>query len=289
MDKSLREAVSRGEPLWPMELYHMQGSERPVEVGYHWHREAEILYIRQSGLWVLAGGQSVQAGEGDVVFIHPGELHRMRATAAPYDYGALVFDPECLCFARSDRAQKVLGLLAEGALSFPLRLRPGEAGHDEVWRALLDIDAADAARRPGYELEIKAALLRLTAALWREGLLRPAPPAPPDAAGDRCKAILAYLGAHYAERLTLAGVAARFGLSPKYFSSFFTRHVGMGFVEYCNRLRVEHACALLAGTDRAVVDVAYSVGFGHLSYFIKTFRTVTGCTPSEYRRLGQGG
>ena len=57
MDKSLREAVSRGEPLWPMELYHMQGSERPVEVGYHWHREAEILYIRQSGLWVLAGGE----------------------------------------------------------------------------------------------------------------------------------------------------------------------------------------------------------------------------------------
>ena len=289
MDKSLREDVRRGAPLWPLEVYRMRGGERPAEVGCHWHPEAEILYIRQNGLWVLAGGQGIQAGQGDVVFIRPGELHRMRAYGAPYDYGALVFAPESLCFAHGDRAQKVLGPLAEGALTFPRRLCPGQAGHGEVWAALQAVDAADAARRPGYELEIKAALLGMTAALWREGLLQPAAPVPPDAARDRCKAILAYLCGHFAVRLTLDGVAARFGRSPKYFSSFFTRHVGMGFVEYCNRLRVEHACALLAGTDRAVVDVAYSVGFGHLSYFIKTFRTVTGCTPTEYRRLGQGG
>ena len=34
-----------------------------------------------------------------------------------------------------------------------------------------------------------------------------------------------------------------------------------------------------------LIDVAYQVGFGSLSTFIRAFRSVTNMTPSEYRKL----
>ena len=34
-----------------------------------------------------------------------------------------------------------------------------------------------------------------------------------------------------------------------------------------------------------LINVAYQVGFGSLSSFIRAFRAVTGITPSEYRKL----
>ena len=41
---------------------------------------------------------------------------------------------------------------------------------------------------------------------------------------------------------------------------------------------------LLRETERSVTDVCYDVGFTSLGTFSRTFRTVVGETPSEYRR-----
>ena len=55
-------------------------------------------------------------------------------------------------------------------------------------------------------------------------------------------------------------------------------------MQHINFLRIEQASRLLRETDRAVMDIALSVGFENFSYFIKRFREVFGCTPSQYRK-----
>lgn len=291
MDDALLERVRRGTPLYPLQIYRLADTARPADVACHWHHEIEILFVQQGVLHVEAGGRLCAAGAGDVVFLNSETLHRMHTERAPYRYCALVFPPEFLCFQQYDYAQsRYLAPLEKGELRLPLLLPRAAGCREAVWRMLMDMERQDAAQAPAYQLEAKALLLGVLARLAREGLLDSAPGAArADGRNGQVKAVLAYLNEHYAERLTLGDMAREFGLSPKYFCSFFTRAVGKPFVAYLNRLRIEHACALLADTDKPVMEVAFQVGFGHFSYFIKTFRETTGCTPTQYRRAARPG
>ena len=78
--------------------------------------------------------------------------------------------------------------------------------------------------------------------------------------------------------------AATCHLSPAYFSSYFKRSTGLGFVDWLNRLRVNKAINLLEGTELKVTHIALEVGFNNTATFNQCFRKFTGRTPSDYRR-----
>lgn len=66
-------------------------------------------------------------------------------------------------------------------------------------------------------------------------------------------------------------------------------HLGLSPTQYVNRIRIQHAAMLLAGTARPVAAVADEVGIENLSYFHKLFRQQYGTTPRSYReRHGRG-
>ncbi len=61
------------------------------------------------------------------------------------------------------------------------------------------------------------------------------------------------------------------------------RHLGLSPTQYVNRIRIQHAAMLLAGTDRDIAWIAHDCGFENLSYFHRLFRTQYGSTPRGYR------
>lgn len=91
------------------------------------------------------------------------------------------------------------------------------------------------------------------------------------------------LNAHYTEALSLALVAAHFGITESHLSRSFKSATHFGFVGYVNSLRVSKACRLLTSTDCAVLDIAMQCSFGSLTQFGRTFRALTGTTPLAYR------
>lgn len=94
--------------------------------------------------------------------------------------------------------------------------------------------------------------------------------------------VLAYVQIHYAESYTLEELAKRFGFSTAYLSEQFTQKTGMGFSNYRNSLRVEHAAKLLeAGAN--VADTAAAVGLPDMHYFARVFKKMLGCTPSQWK------
>ena len=93
-----------------------------------------------------------------------------------------------------------------------------------------------------------------------------------------------YIRRHYRRRLTLEETAAYIHLSPMYFSRVFKEDVGINFVAYVNKVRVEAAGILLLKGDLAIADISAMVGFEGQSYFTKVFRKVTGVTPGTYRK-----
>ena len=66
----------------------------------------------------------------------------------------------------------------------------------------------------------------------------------------------------------------------------FPQTLDMGFVDYLNQVRIEHACTYLEQGFFKNYEIAYRVGFRDEKYFSRVFKKVKGQTPREYR-LGQ--
>jgi AraC-like DNA-binding protein len=92
-----------------------------------------------------------------------------------------------------------------------------------------------------------------------------------------------YISDHSDDELSLAVVAQLVNMSATYFSSKFKEMTGIRFVDYVARVRIEKARSLLLDPQRRVSEVAFEVGFQSLSQFNRTFRSICGESPTEYR------
>jgi len=58
--------------------------------------------------------------------------------------------------------------------------------------------------------------------------------------------------------------------------------------QYLVRSRLRHAARLLTEEDSAITDIAYDVGFGDLSNFVRTFHRAAGVSPGAFRDAARG-
>jgi len=93
-----------------------------------------------------------------------------------------------------------------------------------------------------------------------------------------------YIGDHYFENLTLQQVADEAGITSGYLSTLFSQNIEMGFIEYLNEVRIEHACNYLQQKYFKTYEIAFKVGFKNEKYFSKVFKKIKGMTPSEFRK-----
>lgn len=92
-----------------------------------------------------------------------------------------------------------------------------------------------------------------------------------------------FINNHLSQDITLEQVAGMVGLTPNYFSSLFKKITNETFVHYRIKKRMEKAKELLAVPHYRIVDVAVEVGFDDYPHFTKTFKKITGLSPSQYR------
>lgn len=85
------------------------------------------------------------------------------------------------------------------------------------------------------------------------------------------------------EPLTLVDVADFVDVHPVSLARAFRRTYHCTVGEYVRKLRIESACQKLLTTDVPLVEIAFSAGFSEQSHFCRTFKRLTGLTPSEYR------
>jgi AraC-like DNA-binding protein len=93
-----------------------------------------------------------------------------------------------------------------------------------------------------------------------------------------------FLHDNFSVNYSLDRIAAEVGVHPKYLATEFRRRYHLTIGEYTRRLRVEHATRELANSEASLVEIALSAGFCSQSHFTRTFKLLTGFTPSEYRK-----
>jgi AraC-like DNA-binding protein len=114
---------------------------------------------------------------------------------------------------------------------------------------------------------------------------------PPKAGSqDRRRAVAAalFIDANSEAPLDLDASAREVGLSPFHFLRLFARVLGVTPHQYLVRSRLRRAARLLAEPEKAVTEVAFEVGFGDLSNFVRTFRRAAGVSPGEFKRAAKG-
>lgn len=95
---------------------------------------------------------------------------------------------------------------------------------------------------------------------------------------------VSYIKDHFREELTLEDVAQAVHFSPYYVSRLFKEELGLNFIEYVTKTRIDEAKRLLLETNLTVSEIALSVGYQDPSYFTKVFKKREGQTPTQFRR-----
>jgi two-component system response regulator YesN len=92
-----------------------------------------------------------------------------------------------------------------------------------------------------------------------------------------------YIKENHQRKLSLEEIAQICCLSIYHFSHLFKKEIGMSFLDFVNKIRIEKALYYLETTDFTVKQIAVQVGFHDANYFSRIFKRSTGYTPSEYR------
>src|SRR6476620_10829169 len=107
---------------------------------------------------------------------------------------------------------------------------------------------------------------------------------------DRRRAVetALWIDANSHEQINLEDAATQAGISPYHFLRLFSNVVGVTPHQYLVRSRLRHAARRLTDDDSAITEIAYDVGFGDLSNFVRTFHRAAGASPLRFRQASRG-
>ncbi len=109
-------------------------------------------------------------------------------------------------------------------------------------------------------------------------------------ARDRRRAVetAQWIEANSDQAIDLDAAAKQAGISSFHFLRLFSKVLGVTPHQYLVRSRLRHAARLLSDEDIAITDIAYDVGFGDLSNFVRTFHRAAGLSPGAFRDAARG-
>lgn len=92
-----------------------------------------------------------------------------------------------------------------------------------------------------------------------------------------------YMDKHYNEDLSLNDVSKMVAVSPQYFSKIFKEEIGVSFVEYLRKKRMEVAKEMLMAKKHSIKEICYHIGYNDPNYFSRLFKKMVGVTPTDYQ------
>ena len=268
--------------LVPFSYYKSSVPEFFPCVPLHWHKEFELNFIREGTGMIICADNVISAKEGDIFLIRPNMLHSVDSRDRLV-YDTVVFSPDMLLSAVNDRScSQIIRPLISGAVEISLPTDRQNMYYAEMRTCAENIVSCAKNSSPSHDILMKSELLRLIWLLRESGAVTEKKNiAPRD---SFVSSTVEYMTEHSAENISVEMLAQRVHLSKSCFMHRFSAALGIGAIEYLNRIRVRKACELLLSSDGSVSEIAFDCGFRNLSNFNRQFRSITGCSPVEYKK-----
>ena len=252
------------------EQYRGKLRNQKYDINKHIHQFSEIIYVFEGEIDLWVDDANYRLKPNDIAVITPFQLHEVH-TVGQAKFWMCVFSNNCVPNYLSD------------AEFFRNR-------EYSVFKAseLLDFQIRDLLLRVSHPLHISGSSVprNLKATLYTaftefvEGV--------PEIASSKKSDILSrmfiYIHDHYKENITLKAMGKELGYNPKYLSQCLSDIPNMSFPTIVNSLRIDHAKALLIGTNMNISSICYECGYGNEQSFHRSFLKITGTTPADYRK-----
>jgi AraC-like DNA-binding protein len=243
--------------------------DQPFVEQYRCH---SVSYVRKGSFGCRTRGRSFELVAGSILIGFPGDEY-----VCTHDH---VCGDECLSFFLSPDLVETIGdqtqvwrlgaapplpeLMVLGELAQVAASGRSDIGLDEVGQLFASRFVEVVSGRSREPLEVKARDRRraVETALWIE--------------------------ANSQQQIDLDAAASQAGISPFHFLRLFANVLGVTPHQYLVRSRLRRAAHLLADEDISVTDIAYDVGFGDLSNFVRTFHRAAGVSPRAFREASRG-
>ncbi len=265
--------------------FHFDRNTAAEPVELHSHAHYELIYCtRAAHAAYLVGRERFCLEDGDLICIRPGVHHRPlfgEDMCGPFERIILLIDPRL--------ADRVAEAWADAPEQNPFRhavLRAGARVSDRL-RDQFEAGARGACQQTAQKLEkiglaFQILSLMSRAAADRCGRL------PPASQTELLDEIIDYVETHYMQKLSLAGVAEHFFVSPSTISHVCREQMQVSFYQFVQQRRLVEAKALIA-KGAAPTDVSALVGFSDYQNFYRAFKGYYGLSPREFKKMASAG
>ncbi len=248
----------------------------------HWHAPLEIIMPLENHYLVTCCNTLYTLREGDILVINPGIIHSMEAIEGK----RLIFQADFTLLHGIKELEATLSFISP-ALMITAEYAPET--HEQIQKLVLEISDEYFADAPLSEAAIYSKLIEIFVLIGRSYS--------PNAKcfnnsinkqreyTERFLYVCDYISEHYNEDLTLDYVADLSGFSKYHFTRLFKQFTNVSFYKYLNKKRIENAEKLLMDKELTITEVALRCGFSSLSAFIRMFKIIKDCTPTEFKNM----
>lgn len=132
------------------------------------------------------------------------------------------------------------------------------------------------AKGEGYYFECISLLYKIFAELQKQSYL-------PETQYQAIKPAIDYVNEHFLEeKISVAMLAERCGISPSYLKKLFVKKFGLPPSKYCIGLKINYACDLLQSGLYRISQVAELCGYADIYFFSRQFKNYMGISPSAF-------
>lgn len=258
-------------------LYDKPGSE--CFTNKHWHKNLEIDFIVRGRMWVNLNGEDRDMFDGDYAVVNSETIHQTcgKEPDEPVKYLVVLFSYSYIktYFKYFDRCEFDVGRNDQARA----RIR------DLLKAIVFEVE------NPGdlSQFKIACAMNQILLLLFTKcRITKPMTPLETETSEPEyiAKAV-EYIRANYRERITLEEISSFVGLTPTYFSRYFKANMHRTFKSYLNLIRLEGTLSDIRMQGMSETRAALENGFPSVKAFISVFKSVYGCTPSEYVKKNQ--
>lgn len=249
----------------------------------HFHDCHQILYIMTGSAGIVVNGTHYTATAGDLVLFSRFEQHAVTSRSADYQRCVLRIAPQAP--SNTEVWRKLFSILSNRPAGFSNILPVQDSAQEVLW--LLRLMVSEKEHPTSYSDQMLDLLMQeLLICIYRHY------PDPLSALDDGCLAIVTQIQSRFESdcqpRYTLAALAAEYGFSVSYLSHLFKKITGNSVMGYLQSCRIAAAKKYLAETTLDIGRIVEQCGFSDSSNFSRTFRRVTGCSPTEFRQTYHG-
>lgn len=250
----------------------------------HWHIPIEIIMPVINSYRAVCNNVTFDLQVGDILFIAPGTLHTLNAPAE---------GKRIIILAELSALNKIQGLETLITSMKPTLLITSENApliHQDIVNLLTEIGNEYSMNIPMMDISIYAKLFQIFVLINRyysNGLncFSELNVNKQEEYIEKYNSICDYINQNFSDDLTLDDMAHMAGFSKYHFERLFKEFTGTSFYKYLSLKRISYAEQLLIDPESTITEIAFKCGFNSISAFLRMFRIVKKCTPTEFRNL----